>query len=146
MSISGTPEATNTTTNTPRGTINYAQATANQTSISAEADLTSLTVTFTADSTRRYKITGQILVQQLTSTGAATGKITDGSSVEVQRFGHNAAFLANGVEVWHGTRVLSGISGSVTYKLRAATSAGTLSVLADTTRPNFILVEDIGAA
>lgn len=144
MSISGTPEATNVTGSLPLGRVAYAEATSDQTGITAEADLTGLTVTFTAVSGRWYQITGQVLAQQLTSTGAAAGKITDGSNTEVQRFGQNQAFLANGVEVWHGSRSITGLSGSQTFKLRMSTSAGTIGALATSTRPNYILVEDIG--
>lgn len=146
MGVSGTREATNASAALGVVPSGYAQVTADQTGISTEADVTSLTITWTAVSTRRYRITGHLLVQQLTSTGAATAKITDGSGTEIQRIGHRASFAANDVDMWEGSSVETGLSGSITRKIRAATSAGTLSALASSSRPNYILVEDIGPA
>jgi hypothetical protein len=119
-----------------------ASVTANQTGISAEANLTSLTVTFTAVTGRRYKTTGYCKVIQQTSGGSPSVFITDGSNVHstewiiAQETGFQAT--ANPIAV----ETIS--AGSVTRKLRASTTASTMDMNASATAPAFILVEDIG--
>lgn len=129
----------------PWGIIGYAQATANQTGITTEVNVTGLSVTFTADSTRYYKTTIYTFsVQQNTAAGYAEFKITDGSNVQKQ---NGVIYQLAGVQSpMCVTVVETGLSGSVTRKARALTNAGTLLLAASATAPMFIVVEDIGQA
>ncbi len=131
----------------PRGVVFYNLVTANQTGIaSTVVDLTNMTAaTWTAVSGRTYRTTVYIPeIQQLTSGGTAVFRITDASNVNKQ-FGDMTAatndFYSINMQV-----IETGLSGSVTRKARASTTAGTLSLLMAATSPGFIMVEDIGAS
>jgi len=129
----------------PWGVMGYASATANQTGITTQTDLTSLSVTFTANSTRIYRTTLYIrYLEQLTATGFAQLFITDGSNVEKQRavWRIDAAYGVQGIL----TVIETGLSGSVTRKGRGATDAGSMTIQAGSTGPAQIFVEDIGQA
>jgi hypothetical protein len=126
----------------PGGWIGYAEVTANQGSITAEVDLTSLTVTVTVNTTRRIKITGRCYMQ---NTGTAGGDILkiheDGVQImEAGLPGHTTA------HVLHAEAVRTPSAGSHTYKLRGQATAGTATMVASATIPAFILVEDMGPA
>lgn len=127
----------------PRGVVAAASATANQTSISSEVDLSSLSVTWTATSSRSYRVTVRVIAQQLSSAGDAQVKLTNSSNTQVARslITQPASAYATHVVVV----VLSGLSGSVTYKARGTTSAGTVTLVAAGDSPASIVVEDIGA-
>jgi hypothetical protein len=129
----------------PWGIMGYAQATANQTGITTETNVTGLSVTFTADSTRYYKTTIYTFsALQNTAAGYAEFKITDGSNVQKQS---GVIYQGAGVQSPLCVSVVeTGLSGSVTRKARALTNAGTLTLAASATSPMFIVVEDIGQA
>ena len=129
----------------PWGIIGYAQATANQTGITTETNVTGLSVTFTADSTRYYKTTIYTFsALQNTAAGYAEFRITDGSNVQKQ---NGVIYQAAGVQAPMCVSVVeTGLSGSVTRKARALTGAGTLLLAASSTAPMFIVIEDIGQA
>ena len=129
----------------PWGIMGYASATANQSGITTETNVTGLSVTFTANSTRYYKTTVYTFsAQQNTTAGYAEIRITDGSNVQkssgviYQLAGVQAPMCVSVVE--------TGLSGSTTRKARALTNAGTLLLAASATSPMFIVVEDIGQA
>lgn len=118
-------------------------STSDQTGIGASnTDLTSLSVTITAEAGRRYRISAKAFLQQKTSAGLASVVVTDGSNNIVDyvadiTLAANDYFLATGwVEHSPG-------AGSITYKLRARTNAGTVDIL-NSQLTGRILVEDIG--
>lgn len=128
----------------PRGIMGYASATANQSGITTATDVTGLSVTFTANSTRYYRTTVYIYSSvQNTAGGFPEVRITDGSNVQKQ----TCVFQldAGGQAPFHFSVVETGLSGSTTRKARALTTAGTLLLAAASTGPMFIVVEDIGA-
>jgi hypothetical protein len=129
----------------PWGIMGYAQVTANQTGITTETNVTGLSVTFTADSTRYYKTTIYTFsALQNTAAGYAEFKITDGSNVQKQS---GVIYQLAGVQAPLCVSVVeTGLSGSVTRKARALTNAGTLTLAASSTSPMFIVIEDIGQA
>jgi hypothetical protein len=128
----------------------YAQITADQTSITTVTDVTSLTVTWTAVSSRRYRISFFVGVTHtaITTTGLAQILITDGSGTQ------KAKTMLDDVETTGEFRHLvgsvceTGLSGSTTRKIRASTDTGrgTMTVTASPTNPSYILVEDVGPA
>lgn len=126
------------------GTIAYAQVTANQAGITTITDLTGLSVTFTAATGRRYKITGFALLSSSVATDVYRISLTDGSNNLLQ-LNENVASSTSAPIVM---RIDTPSAGSLTYKLRATRQAGTGNVTlnAGPGLPAFILVEDIGAA
>jgi hypothetical protein len=104
-----------------------------------------LTVTWTAVSTRQYKLTffGNF---SLSSAGLCQSYITDSSNVAIREtmstIGAGALFPQS------TTVVISGISGSVTYKVRVVAGAGTGTLYGADSRAALaaaFIVEDIGA-
>lgn len=130
-----------------RKVLGYAQAIVNQTGITAEVDLTSLSVAVTVGTGRRIRIRGH--VANLTSTvandtfalGIKEGATQFTDSIVTIPVGNQGMFIISEV-------ILTPTSGSHTYKLTGIRANGTGSVTLNLAsgRPAFILVEDIGAA
>jgi hypothetical protein len=129
----------------PWGIMATASKTSNQTGISTVTDITSLTVTFTAVSTRYYRTTIWSLVRQNTAAGTSVIQITDGSNVQKTE-GDFYIGTAGGFGTLCVQCVETGLTGSTTRKGRALTASNTMDVIASSTFPAFILVEDIGQA
>lgn len=131
--------------NQPWGRVGAAQVYAPQTGITSVADLSGLSVTFTAVANRIRKITG---IAQLFSTTAA-----DQLSITIVR---GSTVLSYGSIVNPSTSLAMTVtaviedgaaSGSTTYKLQASRSgAGSMTMNAGAAYPAMILVEDIGPA
>lgn len=126
----------------PGGWIGYAEVTANQTGISSVTDLTSLSVTVTVGTSRRIQVFGFARLTQQTSNGIITFSIRDGSSTTLSTY----LFTASTGNSTQGvvSAVLTPSSGSNTYKLSLATTAGTVDMSAGATFPAHILVCDLG--
>lgn len=128
----------------PRGVVAKAKVTANQTPITTIVDLTGLTVTWTADPSRLYKISFHITVSS--SVAADNGRVTITDSPGTTDFGLAGGYLFTTSIALDATTYESGLSGSITRKLRLARISGTgnLTMTASATSPAHILVEDIG--
>ena len=128
------------------GVVGYAERTTNQGGITALADLTGLSVTWTAVTSRRYRLS--FSGQAVNSTGSTMCDYVIATSANVQvvlrsHFMVSGGITPNGV----GAEVyLTGLSGSVTYKVRASSPSGALQISASATSPAFFTVEDIGPA
>lgn len=111
----------------------YAETTSNQTGISTQADLTGLTIAFTAGA---RPVMVELFIPsygQVTSTGLPTFFITDSSNVQIaQGGGYTVAAAGFGGGLIVKAR-LAANSGAYSLKARASTSAGTLSVQASAT-------------
>lgn len=129
----------------PGGWIGYVEATANQTTITTEADLTSLSVTVTAGTTRRLRLTGKV---NFTSTVANDGaKLRIKESSTVLNAADNATPTGAGGVFIFASAVITPSAGSHTYKLTLArTGTGTLTMNASATEAAYLLIEDIGPA
>jgi len=131
------------------GRVAYVAVTADQTGITtATVDLTSLTATFTAIASRYYRVTGSY--GQLTGTAGATNRfnliVANGSNTQLA-LSIGPVIAAGGVGMGNTvTYVVAPGAGSVTYKLRAITDTGTMTMNASASSPAFILVEDIGSS
>lgn len=128
-----------------RGTLGYAQVTANQTGISSTTDLTSLTATVTVNSGERIKITAHIRAAGTNNDNIAELHIQEGGTV----LALDRVYLgstASGLKTLHAEVVLTPTAASHTYKLtlEMSTGAGSVSLAAGATFPAFILVEGIG--
>jgi hypothetical protein len=107
-----------------------AKITANQTGITVEADITGLSVTWTAVSNRQYKLTVQArgaLLTTATIAGRCRVSITDSANTHVG--GDCDIHIPVGVPnviigPVHDVAYVTGVSGSVTYKVRGAKVAG----------------------
>lgn len=126
----------------PWGVMAYATKTADQTGITTLTDITSLSVTFTAVSTRLYRTTVWMRGSQITSAGTVSATVADGASVEKARVA--TSIIAAGFSALQVVLIETGISGSITRKARADTSAGTLSILGAAAGASLITVEDLG--
>jgi hypothetical protein len=127
----------------PRGTLTngYAQVVANQAGISAEVDLTSLTVTVTTLAGRRYRITGKCRFVQNSSTGSPILSVKeDGTTIDASPLSQEATFLGALIVI----SIRTPTAASHIYKLTLQDTAGTVDMVAATTWPAYILVEDIG--
>lgn len=128
-------------------TLGYAEVTANQGSITAEVDLTSLTVTVTVGSNRRIRITGY--VPALSSSVAGDGgRLSIKESTTLLQLAQDeiGSTAAGASPTLIAQTVEMPSAGSHTYKLTAqrVSGTGTLTMNADATFPAYILVEDIG--
>ena len=122
-----------------------ASVTANQGSITAVVDLTSLTITFTAISGYRYLIRGRCLAQSTVATDSLTLVIADGSNTQIQQGSACPGATSQNVSLAADV-VVTPSSGSVTYKLRALRSGtGTMQMTATATAPATLSIEDIGS-
>lgn len=129
----------------PWGIIATASKTADQNGITTVADISSLSVTFTADSTRYYRTTLFLAqVQQNTSSGSVNIVITD--STPTTKFSMFTNMAAADFEPFALSVIETGLSGSTTRKGRISTSAGTVDVKGSSTIISYILVEDLGRA
>ena len=128
----------------------YAQAIANQTglSVSANTDLTGLTVTWTADPTKRYRTTayGTISHPTVANTFAVISVINGAATATYQSARVMLPLAGIGASYSMTVVEAAGLTGSQTRKLNVTgqtAAGGTLTHLAAATGPAYILVEDI---
>jgi hypothetical protein len=126
----------------PWGYIGHATfGTTAQTGITTVVDVTSSSVTFTAVGNRRYSIQVGLLFSQLTANGTSQIFINRGGT----DIGHAdySTLLAGNSSMISRHIMDTPSAGSVTYKARAQTSAGTLTI-ANNVSEGFLIVTDIG--
>ena len=126
----------------PRGVMARSVLTANVT-FPAVAD-TGLSCTFTADSTRLYKISYSAFASS-SQTGLIFTFITDSANTAIKEM-LVSVDVANGQTNHTNYTTVSGISGSVTYKIRALNQNGTGTFYGASPASAIMLVEDIGPA
>jgi hypothetical protein len=132
--------------NFPFGVAGKAAKTSATTVTSSETDISGMTVTWTAAANRLYRISVSCIARN-TSAGNIymTVLITDSSNNAKQylRNGATTTDLRYGVT---GFVYESGLSGSVTRKLRCSMVSGTGEIEATSNFPLQMIVEDIGLA
>lgn len=129
--------------NLPWGTLGYAAQTASQSGFATESDIAGVSVTFTAEASRRYRTTLRIPVAECMSVSLLAAFINDGGG----RIGQgNESVGAGGATNHTVTTVTSGVSGSQTHKGRFWSSGGSATLTASAGVPIWIMVEDIGHA
>lgn len=127
-----------------QGRVGYAEITSTQT-FTTLADVTGLSVTFTAAASRYYKISVHGLLRSSVANDVAQLVIATGAGTTLsvgQVVCANTGF-AVGAPV---SFVAQPAAGSTTFKVRCVRSSGTGTVTLDAaaTYPAFIVVEDIG--
>lgn len=116
-----------------------------ETTINADASST-MEITWTADTTRAYRVRGWARMDASGSDAEPHLKITDGSNVQKAEDYAYTVVGGNPRFGWVEEIINGGASGSTTRRLRAVTPFSTLDVIAASTRPAVFMVEDIGAA
>lgn len=132
--------------NSAWGVLDYKSVTANQTGITTEVDLTSLTSTLTYVANRRVRLSFEM---HIVETSYVAGDnlnvfIKEGSTVLYQV---NSVAYATSITL-SGSVIITPSVGSHTYKLTAARGGGTgtMAMYAASTYPAWIMAEDIGPA
>ena len=128
----------------PWGIVAYAQTTASQSGITTAADLTGLSVTFTAVANRYYLIQGFVTCYSSVGSDGFGCIIANSAGTALA----NAFAISRDNLVSYSAHCFYRVSpgaGSVTYKLRGQRSGtGTLTYQPDGVTPSFIMVTDIG--
>lgn len=136
--------------NLPWGIVGIGSTTTAQNTITSITDLTSLTVTWTALTDRRYRTTLTLEINGTAAGDLAIVYITDASNTVIRRRVLTVPALTAGVGygALQVSVVETGLSGSVTRKARLErnSGAGSVSSYAASTSPAQIVVEDIGPA
>lgn len=132
------------TSNVITGVVTEAKITANQTTITSTVDVTGSTVTFNALSSRTYLLTAEAYLFSTVANDAGIILIADASNTQLQSGEEFLSVVSVAARVSCSITV-TGISGVVSYHLRAArgTGTGTLTMQAGATFPAFLRVEDI---
>lgn len=126
----------------PVGQLAYAQVTANQTGITTSiVPLTGLSVNVAVESGRVLRITGKVNFAETVATVAVANLLVFEDGVQIQQSGLGDPAAQSESEV--AVVIRSPSSGAHVYDLRAVTNAGTVSMVASSSIPAFILVEDI---
>ncbi len=125
------------------GWIGYVAVTADQGSITAVTDLTSLCQAVTVGTSRRIKITAECRMSNSSGTGGCVLEIWESTTrLQTRSQWASVADSHNGMNC---TVVLTPSTGSHTYKLRGdIASTGTVTMRAGAEYPAFLLIEDIG--
>lgn len=143
---SGQTLSTTEMNNLPRGIVAYVSATATQSSVgTSPTDLTSLTSTFTAVATRRYKISAVVNIRNSAGgTDLHYVEIVRGSTVIQTVF---ISLENNEYATLYPFVVETPGAGSVTYKLRGWSATGSMAVnpLAAADTLSVMVVEDVGS-
>jgi hypothetical protein len=129
--------------NFPRGVMGYMTSSTNPTVTTSVADVTGVTVTWTAVANRLYRITFEGFV----GCGSSSQNqffFTDSSNTVQDSWIHDIdAGEFNAIVL---QQILTTTSGSKTVKLRAQTSAGTMTFYGTSGRQFSMVVEDLGPA
>lgn len=131
-------------TSMPRGSMGYAEATANQNLTTSQADVTTVTSTVTVPSgSRRIKVTVYLSVNNINAQTVVIGYIMEGAT-QLKR---GSLINSDSVSAFDGGIMLQWVgvpsAAAHTYKAQAK-YAGGAAALNTATSASFILVEDIG--
>ena len=124
----------------------YASVTTNQTGITTVVDVTGLSITWTAISSRVYELEAFVNVSSSAASDNVNVNICDSSNNQIQAAVADLSTTVGRLETISVRARVTGLSGSVTYKVRIFRNAGTgtLTVEAGATRPATFIVKDIG--
>ena len=128
----------------PWGVVGAAIVSADQTGITALADLTSFSVTFTAVANRMYLVEYNLGATQNTTPGAQLYHLYESSS-DLGILHRENPVPASELRMVTGSRHVTGLAaGSRTLKMRGSTSAGTLTISSGSLVNGRWIVSDIG--
>jgi hypothetical protein len=129
----------------PMGIVGYTKYQAgNQTLDSRTAvDITGMTSTFTAVSTRLYKVSYFVSARKNSNAGYTYINVVQGATT-INETG--ATNVAGGYFILTGISFLSGLSGSQTVKLQAYNENANTTLYAVAGSPMWLSIEDVGLA
>ena len=129
----------------PMGIVGYTKYTGgNQTVTSATAvDITGLTTTINAVSTRLYKISFTLSARKNSNAGYFFVNTVSGATT-INEFG--VTNVAGGYILFSGSSFISGISGSTVIKLQTYVENANGTFFLTAGSPGFLTVEDVGLA
>lgn len=130
----------------PGGWIGYVPMTADHTGITTQVDITGLTVTVTVNTSRRIRIYAEMSMQSSSVDDLwETHIYEDGVDVALREWRPTPANVAETAII---STVRTPSAGSHTYKIRGGRGFGAAGtwVVNGTSKPAYILVEDIGPA
>lgn len=110
---------------------------------SSYTDVTGLSVTWTAVTNRRYKVTGYLDTANATASVARLAITDSSNNLKAQS---QQTLAANDAASQTVHELFTGSAGSTTRKLRIQFTAGTGGTQSNVYGPHLILVEDIGPA
>lgn len=123
----------------------YAKAgNTDQSGIAAVADITGLSVAWTAVPTRLYRVSMNVCINKLTTANAVTAYITNAANAAIAV--KSVTLAISDLYTMHMEWIETGLSGAQTRKGRLETATGTVTVVNSFTRNAIIDVEDIGPA
>lgn len=131
------------------GVLGYALLTANQINITAEADITGLSVAVNLPAGRLIKISAHVWLQSATvATDVGRVSLKEGATILQIGTVTNPTNAGSSSGTTSPFIVLAPAAGAHTYKATAQRIVGTgsITVQASATTPAILLVEDIGAA
>lgn len=133
-------------TKTPGGWIGDATAVANQSTITTEVDITSLSTAVTVGTSRRIRIS--VFLNAESSVAADSIRVNIKEGATQLQLALVTVPAANRAEFIFATCTVTPTPGAHTYKATVLRSAGTGNVQIDSsaTNPALLLVEDIGPA
>jgi hypothetical protein len=125
----------------------YAEITASSAAFTVVADVSGLSVTWTAISTRVYEL--EFFGNVVSTAGGDSIQVSITTSANTQvALGKSGSTVATFSSQLGVKRRVTGLSGSVTYKVRALRgggATGTCTIEASATAPAYFIVKDIGA-
>ena len=129
----------------PMGIVGYTKYTGgNQTLTSATPiDITGLTTTINAVSTRLYKISFTLSTRKNTNAGYLFVNVVSGATTITE---YGATNVAAGYILFSGSAFISGISGSTVIKLQAYIENSSGTLYNNATTAGILTVEDVGLA
>ena len=129
----------------PRGVMQYARSTANHTITTTPADITGMSVTFTAVASRVYRATFEGFYSISATSQQVVFKMTNASNVDEDMTFQD---LAAGFQTICFQYVFTATAGTKTLKVRANTSSGTATFFGNPSdlRTYSFVVEDLGPA
>lgn len=125
-----------------KGVLATATATANQGSITTEVDLTSMSCTIYALNGHSYKISWFAPSRNSGSGNQNVVKLTDSVPATMMSAAIVSGAAATTETIAGGPHIMTGITGSNVFKLRAVASAGTMTMFASASLPCTLTVED----
>jgi hypothetical protein len=132
--------------NLPWGVVAYGARTAGNVTLGpTQADITGMSVTFTAVAGRLYRANWSVNIQKQTSAGWTEAFFTDSANV-VYGIAIGYSVAGNYANLSGSTYITGLTAGSKTFKLRLEVESNTAVVIAVSAAPCVMIIEDMGAA
>lgn len=129
--------------NFPRGVMGYAKGSTARTMTTSPADITDMTVTFTAVANRLYKATWSCFVLQTDALSRAIFDIVQGASTVINTM-QNTVPNNNGYATITFSALFTATAGSTTIKINGSVTGGTATIQGGAVASHSLIIEDVG--